>query len=94
MSPYNECRTLFEGLGIDLDSMLDLHGVIVVREHVFQLHHAGGAAGGHHMGARGHHVVTLALADDTRQVVVEEVEGTAATAAAVGFFPACSWGWS
>ena len=55
-----------------------------MRKHVFKLHHASGAASGHNLGARGYHVVALALTNLAREVIVEEVERTTAAAATVG----------
>ena len=69
-------------LCVQLDGVTDGHGVVILRKHVFQLHHAGRTGGGHHGGAALHDIVPFALTDAPGEVIVGQVEGAAAAAAA------------
>ena len=65
--------------------MLYPYPVPRLREHIPDLEHARGTAGGHHGTSRGGYIITLPSSDGRGNIVMLQVETSPAAAAPVGF---------
>ena len=72
-----------QGFGVDFHRVFHPHPVPGLGEHVGDLQHAGGAAGGHHRALGLGDVLPLAPADGLGGLVLLQVETAAAAAAPI-----------